>query len=60
MNPFRKINESFEPLRYQGGASTALYWFYRIGFPVIGVLIVAIIAGVIYCKVNGIDIVLPF
>ena len=53
------IKDAISPMRYGSGGEKALYWFLRIGTIVLGVLIVAVIAGVIYCKVNGIEIAFP-
>lgn len=55
-----KVDEAFEMGRDSGGFGTAIYYVYKIGTPILLILIVLLIAAVIYCKVKGIDIVLPF
>lgn len=59
MRVVEAIKDSISPMRYGSGGEKALYWFLRIGTIVLGILIVAIIAGLIYCNVKGIDIVFP-
>lgn len=57
---FAKIKEAIEPMRYEGGAQAALYWFIRVASIAVPVLLLLCIAGVVYCKMKGIEIVLPF
>lgn len=53
------IKDSISPMRYGSGGEKALYWFLRVGTIALGVLLLVLIAGLIYCKVNGIEIVFP-
>lgn len=54
------VKDSIGDMRYGTSMQKAQYWFIKIGAIVVAVLLVAIVAGLIYCKVNGIEISLPF
>ena len=59
-NFINTIKDAISPMRYGSGGEKALYWFIRVLAILVPVLIVVAVAGVIYCKVNGISIALPF
>lgn len=59
MRFFEKIKDAISPMRYGTAGEKATYWFIKVASIVVAVGVVAIIAGVVYCKVNGIEIAFP-
>lgn len=59
MRAISAVREAISPMRYGTGFEKAIYWFIRVAIILVPIFIVAIIAGVIYCKVNGIEIAFP-
>ena len=56
MNIIETIKDSISSMRYGTNSERGLYWFIKIGSISLSILIVLAIAGVIYAKINGIDI----
>lgn len=59
MRIIEMIKDAISPMRYGSKGEKALYWFLRIGSIALCVLVVLVIAGIVYCKVNGIEIQFP-
>ena len=60
MKAFDMIRDAISPMKDGTTGEKALYWFLRIGSIALCIFIVLIIVGLIYCKVKGIEIALPF
>lgn len=56
----RDIKYAIDDMRYGSRAEVVWYWAIKIGLIALAVIIVAIIAGTVYCKVKGIDVPIPF
>lgn len=52
----RDIKEAVSSMRYENGAMKGMYWFIRVALIAVPTLLVIAVAGVIYCKANGIEI----
>lgn len=44
-----KVRDAISSMRYEGGVTTALYWFIRVALVAVPVLIALCIAGLVYC-----------
>lgn len=55
------LRKAFVDTRYSESAvERGFYWGLKIGGIVLGVLVVVVGIGLIYCKVKGIEVNLPF
>lgn len=56
MGLFERIKDAISGMRYGNGVEKASYWFIRVAVILVPIFIVLIIAGTIYCNINGITI----
>lgn len=53
---FGTVRDAIATMRYGKSWEKFLYWFIRVAVIIVPILIIAVVAGVIYCNVNGIQI----
>lgn len=51
-----KVRDAISPMRYGRSGEKGLYWFIVVGSIAVPVLLLVAIGGLVYCKINGIEI----